>query len=139
MIEWTKILEEKYGGMHLIVATDKLESTRGVRQKLLAYEMFLNQNPELAKKVVMIQVAMSTTGDDLVSGDMFLLRSLGADSVTACNEIWIDVFPLLPLRWALWEMSLIPSTLRTLTLQYLTSSLASTHATVHWRTSPSSF
>lgn len=71
VIEWNQILEEKYKGMHIIVATDKLESTRGIRQKLLAYEMFLNQNPELAKKVVMIQVAMSTTGDDLVSDDAF--------------------------------------------------------------------
>ncbi|KAF2083858.1 glycosyltransferase family 20 protein [Saccharata proteae CBS 121410] len=59
--EWIKSLEERYKGKHLIVARDKLDHIRGVRQKLLAFELFLNKYPEWREKVVMIQVATSTT------------------------------------------------------------------------------
>lgn len=54
-------LQERYHGKQLIVARDKLDHVRGVRQKLLAYEYFLNTNPEWQDKVVLIQVATSTT------------------------------------------------------------------------------
>lgn len=52
---------KRYHGKHLIVARDKLDNIRGVRQKLLAYELFLNKYPEWRDKVVMIQVATSTS------------------------------------------------------------------------------
>ncbi|KAJ9668805.1 Trehalose-6-P synthase/phosphatase complex subunit [Coniosporium apollinis] len=60
-LEWIKVMEERYKGKHLIVARDKLDTIRGVRQKLLAFELFLNKYPEWRDKVVMIQVATSTT------------------------------------------------------------------------------
>ncbi|KAK7521927.1 alpha,alpha-trehalose phosphate synthase-like protein subunit [Phyllosticta citriasiana] len=59
--EWIKVMLERYKGKQLIVARDKLDSVRGVRQKLLAFELFLNKYPEHKDKVVMIQVATSTT------------------------------------------------------------------------------
>lgn len=59
--EWISLLEKRYKGKHLIVARDKLDNIRGVRQKLLAYELFLNKFPEWREKVVMIQVATSTS------------------------------------------------------------------------------
>ena len=59
--EWIKIIEEKYHDKLIIVARDKLDNTRGVRQKLLAYELFLNKNPQWKDKCVLIQVATSTT------------------------------------------------------------------------------
>ncbi|KAI7515707.1 alpha,alpha-trehalose phosphate synthase-like protein subunit, partial [Hortaea werneckii] len=58
--DWIDIIQERYKGKHVIVGRDKLDNVRGVRQKLLAYELFLNQNPEWREKVVMIQVATST-------------------------------------------------------------------------------
>nr|POE63449.1 putative alpha,alpha-trehalose-phosphate synthase [udp-forming] 106 kda [Quercus suber] len=54
-------LQERYKGKKIIVARDKLDNIRGVRQKLLAYELFLNKYPEWAGKVVLIQVATSTS------------------------------------------------------------------------------
>lgn len=60
---WMQTLDKRYHGKHVLAAVDKFEGTRGVRQKLLAYEMFLDQNPGWAEKVVLIQVAMSTSGD----------------------------------------------------------------------------
>jgi trehalose 6-phosphate synthase/phosphatase len=58
--EWINVMLERYAGKRLIVARDKLDHVRGVRQKLLAFELFLNKYPEWRDKVVMIQVATST-------------------------------------------------------------------------------
>jgi trehalose-phosphatase len=58
---WVDTISERYQGKRLIVSRDKIDSVRGIRQKLLSYELFLNSNPEWADKVVLIQVATSTT------------------------------------------------------------------------------
>ncbi|PGH27828.1 trehalose-phosphatase [Polytolypa hystricis UAMH7299] len=61
--EWIRIIKARYQGKYLIVARDKLDNIRGVRQKLLAYELFLNKYPQWRDKVVLIQVASSTTSE----------------------------------------------------------------------------
>ncbi|KAI9880667.1 MAG: hypothetical protein M1830_001671 [Pleopsidium flavum] len=58
--QWLRVIQDRYRGKHLIVARDKLDHVRGVRQKLLAYELFLNKYPEWSERVVLIQVATST-------------------------------------------------------------------------------
>ncbi|KAJ5178077.1 Trehalose-phosphatase [Penicillium coprophilum] len=58
---WVETISERYQGKRLIVSRDKIDSVRGIRQKLLSYELFLNTYPEWADKVVLIQVATSTT------------------------------------------------------------------------------
>lgn len=59
--DWVTALLEKYKGKAIIVARDKLDHVHGVRQKLLAYELFLNRNPEWREKVVLVQVATSSS------------------------------------------------------------------------------
>ncbi|KAF2757080.1 alpha,alpha-trehalose phosphate synthase-like protein subunit [Pseudovirgaria hyperparasitica] len=59
--DWIKVMEERYKGKKLIVGRDKMDQVGGIRQKFLAYELFLNKYPEWKDKVVMIQVATSTT------------------------------------------------------------------------------
>lgn len=49
-------LRSLYPGMKLIIGRDRLDSVRGVVQKLYAFEMFLNLHPEWIGKVVLIQV-----------------------------------------------------------------------------------
>jgi len=44
--EWVHSLRERYAGMKMIVARDKLDEVQGVRQKFLAFERFLEENPE---------------------------------------------------------------------------------------------
>ncbi|KAH7077373.1 alpha,alpha-trehalose phosphate synthase-like protein subunit [Paraphoma chrysanthemicola] len=61
--QWIQTMLKRYEGKKVIVARDKLDSIRGVRQKLLAFELFLNKYPEWKDKVVLIQVATSTTDD----------------------------------------------------------------------------
>ncbi|KAJ5747231.1 uncharacterized protein N7511_008927 [Penicillium nucicola] len=58
---WVDAISERYQGKRLIVSRDKIDSVRGIRQKLLSYELFLNTYPEWADKVVLVQVATSTT------------------------------------------------------------------------------
>ncbi|KAJ5981931.1 hypothetical protein N7451_012031 [Penicillium sp. IBT 35674x] len=59
--QWIDTISERYQGKRLIVSRDKIDSVRGIRQKLLSYEFFLNTYPAWADKVVLIQVATSTT------------------------------------------------------------------------------
>lgn len=59
--QWLSEIQERYAGKRLIVARDKLDHVRGVRQKLLAYELFLNKYPQFKEKTVMIQVVTSNT------------------------------------------------------------------------------
>lgn len=49
--KWIKTIRERYGNKRLIVGRDKLDNIRGVRQKLLSYELFLNTYPEWRDKV----------------------------------------------------------------------------------------
>ncbi|KAJ1679236.1 Trehalose-6-P synthase/phosphatase complex subunit, partial [Spiromyces aspiralis] len=58
--ELIRFLESKYRGKKLIVGRDKLDYVKGVRQKLLAFEMFLDKFPEHRENTIMIQVALTT-------------------------------------------------------------------------------
>ncbi|KAI8096191.1 glycosyltransferase family 20-domain-containing protein [Halteromyces radiatus] len=56
-------IREMYAGKKIIIGRDKLDSTKGVLQKLHAFEQFLHRYPEWKNKVVLIQVATPTYGD----------------------------------------------------------------------------
>ncbi|OAP62326.1 trehalose-phosphatase [Fonsecaea erecta] len=77
--EWVHTITDKYRGKRIIVARDKLDSIRGVRQKILAYELFLNKYPEYREKVVLIQIATSSAEDPELSATV-------ADIVTRVNS-----------------------------------------------------
>ncbi|KAF9159812.1 hypothetical protein DFQ26_006154, partial [Actinomortierella ambigua] len=66
--QWVKLLKEKYAGLKLIVARDKLDYIKGVRQKMLAFEKFLHMYPQHRGHVVLIQVALSTSEQNEVQG-----------------------------------------------------------------------
>lgn len=84
VMSWLNILREKYEGKKLIVARDKLDHIRGVRQKLLSYELFLNLNPEWRGKVVLIQVALSTSERNELDATV-------SDIVTRVNSLWANL------------------------------------------------
>lgn len=62
--EWVEVLKERYSGMKMIVGRDKLDEVQGVRQKLLAFERFLEKYPEFQGRAVLIQVALSTSEEN---------------------------------------------------------------------------
>lgn len=79
--EWIKKISEKYAGKRLIIARDKLDNIRGIRQKILAYELFLNKYPQYADQVVLIQIATSTT-------EQAELDATVSDIVTRVNSVY---------------------------------------------------
>jgi trehalose 6-phosphate synthase complex regulatory subunit len=79
--QWIKIISEKYAGKRIIMARDQLDKVRGVRQKLLAYELFLNKYPQYADQVVLIQIATSTT-------EQTGLDATVSDIVTRVNSVY---------------------------------------------------
>jgi trehalose 6-phosphate synthase/phosphatase len=50
-------LRERYKGRKVILGVDRLDYTKGLPQKLVAFEELLEKNPELAERVVFIQIA----------------------------------------------------------------------------------
>ncbi|KAI0468199.1 trehalose-phosphatase [Xylaria cf. heliscus] len=67
-LSWSKEVSEKcdalkemYKGKKIIVGRDRLDSVRGVTQKLQAFERFLEIYPEWREKVVLIQVTSPTS------------------------------------------------------------------------------
>jgi trehalose 6-phosphate synthase/phosphatase len=49
-------LEEQYEGRRLVLGVERLDYTKGIPQKLLAYERFLERDPSLARTTTMLQV-----------------------------------------------------------------------------------
>ncbi|KAK5137196.1 hypothetical protein LTR08_000701 [Meristemomyces frigidus] len=62
--EKMRALREVYAGKKIIVGRDRLDSVRGVAQKLQAFEIFLERHPEWHDKVVLIQVTSPTSIED---------------------------------------------------------------------------
>ncbi|KAF3763929.1 family 20 glycosyltransferase [Cryphonectria parasitica EP155] len=64
--EKVKALRKLYAGKKLIVGRDRLDSVRGVAQKLMAFDRFLELYPGWRERVVLIQVTSPTAsaGDE---------------------------------------------------------------------------
>ncbi|KAM0316076.1 hypothetical protein ACHAPQ_011417, partial [Fusarium lateritium] len=82
--KWLQVMQDRYKGKRLIVARDKLDHVRGVRQKLLSYELFLNKNPQWRENTVLIQVALS-------SSEKSDLEATVSDIVTRVNSSWANL------------------------------------------------
>ncbi|MGB4759429.1 MAG: bifunctional alpha,alpha-trehalose-phosphate synthase (UDP-forming)/trehalose-phosphatase [Candidatus Saccharimonadales bacterium] len=50
-------LQWKYRGKKVILTVDRLDPTKGLAERLLAYEKLLEQNPNLHNKVVLVMIA----------------------------------------------------------------------------------
>ncbi|EEB94142.1 hypothetical protein MPER_07093 [Moniliophthora perniciosa FA553] len=59
--EWVDLLHQRYKDMKLIVGRDKIDEIQGVRQKMLAFERFLEERSEWVGKVVLIQIALPSS------------------------------------------------------------------------------
>jgi len=52
------MISEHYKGMKIILSVDRLDYSKGILQRLEAYELFLSENPEYHKKIVLVMVAV---------------------------------------------------------------------------------
>ncbi|WFD30516.1 hypothetical protein MSPP1_001537 [Malassezia sp. CBS 17886] len=69
VLEWVQRLQERYAGKFVIVGRDKLDWIKGVREKLLGFEMLLDMYPEWDGRVVLVQVALATVQEDREVGE----------------------------------------------------------------------
>ncbi|KAI9229404.1 MAG: glycosyltransferase family 20-domain-containing protein [Piptocephalis tieghemiana] len=62
-------LRDKYAGYRVVVGRDKLDASKGVKQKFEAFETFLEMYPEWVGKVVFIQIGLinSSGAENLVA------------------------------------------------------------------------
>ncbi|KXA89656.1 alpha,alpha-trehalose-phosphate synthase [candidate division MSBL1 archaeon SCGC-AAA259I09] len=51
----TQYLREEISTEKIIISVDRLDYTKGIPQRLRAYELFLEENPEFLKKVTLVQ------------------------------------------------------------------------------------
>ncbi|OLL25626.1 putative alpha,alpha-trehalose-phosphate synthase [UDP-forming] subunit, partial [Neolecta irregularis DAH-3] len=70
VLHWIALLKQRYDGKKILVGRDKLDHVKGVRQKMLGFERFLQDHPHLASDVVFIQVALSTTEQNELSSQV---------------------------------------------------------------------
>lgn len=54
------ILRKAFGDKKILVGVDRLDYTKGIPQKLRAYDKMLIDNPDWAGKVVMVQLCVPT-------------------------------------------------------------------------------
>ncbi|KAI8581243.1 hypothetical protein K450DRAFT_233828 [Umbelopsis ramanniana AG] len=85
-------IRETYKGKKIIVGRDKLDVTKGVIQKLSAFEKFLEMYPQWRDKVVLIQVTTPTHSNN--SG----LESKISDQVSHINNTY-GSFEFLPIHY----------------------------------------
>ncbi|KAF2195314.1 glycosyltransferase family 20 protein [Zopfia rhizophila CBS 207.26] len=84
--EKIKGIRELYAGKKIIVGRDRLDSVRGIAQKLQAFEIFLERYPEWHDKVVLIQVTSpSQVQDDQDDDDDNKIVNKIADLVARIN------------------------------------------------------
>ncbi|KAG7881699.1 hypothetical protein KL937_001322 [Ogataea polymorpha] len=55
-LNWRTLVRERWADKKLIVSRDKIDRIRGIKEKLLAYERFLNDNPERVSDTILILI-----------------------------------------------------------------------------------
>eukprot|EP00884_Botryococcus_braunii_P003352 jgi/Botrbrau1/13017/Bobra.0389s0014.1 len=58
-----KSLLQRYQGRKVMLGVDRLDMIKGIPQKLLAFEKFLEENPELGSKTLLVQIAVPSRTD----------------------------------------------------------------------------
>lgn len=63
--QWRYLIRQRWDqNKFLIVSRDKFDRIRGLKKKLLAFEMFLKENPELVNKAILIQICLKSSSID---------------------------------------------------------------------------
>ncbi|EGV60858.1 Trehalose-6-P synthase/phosphatase complex subunit [Yamadazyma tenuis] len=73
--DWRNRIRERWSDQKLIVSRDKLDKLRGIKEKLSAYEKFLQKHPSYIDNTVLIQVCIGTPSDDDYSADVMQIVS----------------------------------------------------------------
>jgi alpha,alpha-trehalose-phosphate synthase [UDP-forming] len=58
-----RAIEQQFAGRALLLGVDRLDYTKGIVERLLAFEMLLHRRPDLRTKLPLLQVAVPTRDD----------------------------------------------------------------------------
>jgi trehalose 6-phosphate synthase/phosphatase len=78
-------IRQLYGDKKIIVGRDRLDTVRGVAQKLMAFEVFLARYPEWRDKVVLIQVTSPTSVEEEQEDSQHKIEHKISDLVSKIN------------------------------------------------------
>jgi trehalose 6-phosphate synthase/phosphatase len=78
-------LRQMYRGQMIIVGRDRLDTVRGVAQKLMAFDIFLDRNPEWRDKLVLIQVTSPTSLEEEKEDPQHRIQHKISDLVSKIN------------------------------------------------------
>lgn len=78
-------IKQLYGDKKIIVGRDRLDTVRGVAQKLMAFEIFLARYPEWREKVVLIQVTSPTSVEEEQEDSQHKIEHKISDLVSKIN------------------------------------------------------
>ncbi|MCJ1352593.1 MAG: threalose-6-phosphate phosphatase [Icmadophila ericetorum] len=81
-------IRDQYAGQKIIVGRDRLDTVRGVAQKLMAFEMFLEQYPSWRGKVVLIQVTSPTSIEEEKEDAGHKISNKVSDLVAKINGLY---------------------------------------------------
>lgn len=81
-------LKKLYAGKKIIVGRDRLDAVRGVAQKLMAFERFLEDNPSWREKVVLIQVTSPAIVEEEKEDDDNKIANKVAELVAKINGMY---------------------------------------------------
>ena len=81
-------LKKLYAGKKIIVGRDRLDSVRGVVQKLMAFERFLEDHPNWREKVVLIQVTSPATVEEEKEKDDNKIATKVSELVAKINGMY---------------------------------------------------
>lgn len=83
-----KRIRAQYAGQKIIVGRDRLDTVRGVAQKLMAFQMFLERHPEWRGKVVLIQVTSPTSVEEQKEDQGNKMANKISDLVSKINGLY---------------------------------------------------
>jgi trehalose 6-phosphate synthase/phosphatase len=78
-------IRQLYGDKKIIVGRDRLDTVRGVAQKLMAFEIFLDRYPQWRDKVVLIQVTSPTSVEEEQEDSKHKIEHKVSDLVSKIN------------------------------------------------------
>ncbi|KAG0674586.1 hypothetical protein C6P40_002105 [Pichia californica] len=61
---WKNLINDRWPNKKLIVSRDKIDKIRGLKEKLLAYERFLDDHPEYISKTILILICIQSKSFD---------------------------------------------------------------------------
>jgi trehalose 6-phosphate synthase/phosphatase len=83
-----KALRKLYAGKKIIVGRDRLDSVRGVAQKLMAFERFLEKYPEMRERAVLLQVTSPTSIEEEKEDSNNKIANKVAELVAKINGLY---------------------------------------------------